>query len=109
MKSKLFWFIVLLAIGGGLWYLGSGRGKPAEFTAYTMPMPESNYAAVAQGKVDVDGGVIEVAARLGGVYREILVEEGDMVEPGQVLAIQEDDEERISLKCLPPNRCIQYF
>src|SRR5690606_37368927 len=45
-----------------------------------------------------EGGIIQIAARRGGVVRDVLVQEGDMVTAGQILARQEDDEPRLSLQ-----------
>ncbi|RZJ91779.1 MAG: efflux RND transporter periplasmic adaptor subunit, partial [Brevundimonas sp.] len=42
-------------------------------------------------------GIINVAARRGGVVREVLVQEGDRVTAGQILARQEDDEPRLAV------------
>ena len=53
-------------------------------------VPASPYATIANGKVDIEGGVVEVAARRAGVTREVLVQEGDSVKKGQILARQED-------------------
>jgi RND family efflux transporter MFP subunit len=61
----------------------SGKGTDAA-------APASPYATIANGKVDIEGGVVEVAARRAGVTREVLVQEGDSVKKGQVLARQED-------------------
>jgi HlyD family secretion protein len=58
--------------------------------------PASPFVAIASGKADVDGGVIAVAARRAGIVSEVLVQEGDMVVRGQVLARQEDAEPRLS-------------
>lgn len=54
------------------------------------------YAAIAAGKVDVEGGLVDVAARAPGIVKEVLVQEGDKVLAGQVLAMQEDDDSRLS-------------
>jgi multidrug resistance efflux pump len=54
--------------------------------------PTTAYAAIANGKVDVEGGVVEIAARRPGVVSEVLVKEGDNVHKGQVLARQEDED-----------------
>jgi RND family efflux transporter MFP subunit len=62
----------------------AAKGSPA---ARTSP-----YAVIANGKVDIEGGVIEIAARRPGVTSEVLVKEGDPVRKGQVLARQEDRE-----------------
>uniref|UniRef100_UPI0028AE8166 HlyD family secretion protein n=1 Tax=Brevundimonas sp. TaxID=1871086 RepID=UPI0028AE8166 len=50
------------------------------------------------GKVDVEGGIIQIAARRGGIVREVLVQEGDRVTAGQILARQEDDEARLAVQ-----------
>ncbi|TLZ44556.1 MAG: efflux RND transporter periplasmic adaptor subunit [Gammaproteobacteria bacterium] len=59
-------------------------------------MAPSRYATIASGKVDVEGGVVEVAARHPGVVREVLVQEGDTVRKGQILARLEDREARLA-------------
>ena len=56
----------------------------------------SPYAAVADGKADVEGGIIQVAARTAGIVREVDVVEGDAVTKGEVLARQEDDASRLA-------------
>ena len=60
--------------------------------APTAPVPESPYATIANGKVDVEGGVVEIAARRAGVIRAVMVQEGETVKKGQILARQEDDD-----------------
>ena len=69
-----------------------GGGKPA------VVVPPSPYATIANGKLDIEGGVVEVAARRAGVISEVLVQEGDMVHKGQVLARQEDQDSRLAVK-----------
>lgn len=64
---------------------GAAKGAPADAAA-----PASRYATIANGKVDIEGGVIEVAARRPGVISEVLAQEGDVVTKGQVLAKLED-------------------
>lgn len=54
------------------------------------------YAAIAAGKVDIEGGLVDIAARAPGIVREVLVQEGDQVKAGQILAKQEDDDSRLS-------------
>ncbi len=66
--------------------------------ARNAAMPPSPYATIANGKVDIEGGVVEVAARRAGVIREVLVQEGDRVRKGQILARQEDDDTRLAVK-----------
>lgn len=66
---------------------GAPGGKAAEVKA-----PPSPYAAIAAGKVDVEGGVIEVAARRAGIVDQVFVQEGDKVTKDQILARQEDED-----------------
>jgi HlyD family secretion protein len=54
------------------------------------------FAAIAEGKADVEGGIIQVAARTAGIVREVDVVEGDQVAKGQVLARQDDDAQRLA-------------
>ena len=56
-----------------------------------------NALASAKGKVDIEGGVIRLAARRDGVIAEVLVEEGARVRRGQVLALLDDATARSSL------------
>jgi HlyD family secretion protein len=71
---------------------GGGGGKPV------VAVPPSPYATIANGKVDIEGGVVAVAARRAGVISEVLVQEGDVVHKGQVLARQEDEDTRLAVK-----------
>ncbi len=70
-------------------------GKPGAKAA--IKVPPSPYAAIANGKVDVEGGVIQVAARSPGTVRDVLVQEGDSVTKNQILARQEDDAQRLAV------------
>jgi RND family efflux transporter MFP subunit len=68
---------------------GAPGGKPGDAKT-VVKAPPSPYAAIAAGKIDVEGGVIEVAARRPGIVAEVYVQEGEMVKKGQILAKQED-------------------
>ena len=65
--------------------------------ADNTPAPATPYAAVARGRVDVEGGVIQLAAQRDGVVKMVAVEEGDSVRKGQVLAILEDQQAQLSV------------
>ena len=58
----------------------------------TAAVPLAAFATIANGKVDIEGGVVEIAARRFGVIKDVLVHEGDVVKKGQVLARQEDQD-----------------
>ena len=100
LKNKWLWIAVValvVIIGGGL-SLKSAQAKKAEAAKQAEVKVESPYAAIANGKIDVEGGIIQIAARRGGIVREVLVQEGDLVSSGQILARQEDDEPRLQLQ-----------
>lgn len=101
-RSKAFWILLFVAVvGGGGFFLMSQRAEAEKqkvaAAAANKPL-ETPYAAVANGKADVEGGVIPIAARRGGVVREVYVQEGDLVTKGQILARQEDDDPRLALE-----------
>lgn len=70
---------------------GSGGGTTAHATA------ASPWLAVARGKVDVEGGMVEVAARTDGVVEAVAVKQGDAVKRGQVLATLDPRAARIKV------------
>jgi HlyD family secretion protein len=86
--------LLLMALAGGA--AGCQRAGQAQANAAAVPA-STPYAAVADGKADVDGGIIQVAARTAGVVRFVYVQEGDAVTKGQVLARQEDDAPRLAV------------
>ncbi|WP_406852801.1 HlyD family efflux transporter periplasmic adaptor subunit [Brevundimonas sp. BH3] len=101
LKNKWLWIglvlLIVLVVGFSSFQKASAT-KKAEEAAQKEKKIESPYAAIANGKIDVEGGIIQIAARRGGVVRDVLVQEGDMVTSGQVLARQEDDEPRLQLQ-----------
>jgi len=98
-RNRAVWIvavIVVALIGGGVFMSSQARAKKAEEAkAAAASAPKSPYVAIANGKADVEGGVIQVAARTSGIVRDVLVQEGDYVTKGQVLARLEDDEPRL--------------
>lgn len=92
--------LALVVVGGGVGFFmnSQAQAKKAEAAKAEAAAAEkkSPYAAVANGKADVEGGIIQVAARRAGVVRDVLVQEGDVVARGQVLARLEDDEPRLA-------------
>jgi RND family efflux transporter MFP subunit len=89
--------LACLAILAGLAPLAGCKGAADATTTNQAVAPANTpYAAIADGKADVEGGIIEVAARTQGVIREVDVQEGDLVKKGQVLARQEDDVPRLA-------------
>lgn len=98
-RNRFVWIaLVLLLLGGGgaMFMSNQAKAKKAEETKAAAAVKPSPYAAIANGKADVEGGIIQVAARRAGVIRDVLVQEGDDVVKGQVLARLEDDEPRLA-------------
>lgn len=99
LRNRFVWIaVVLLLLGGGgaMFMSGQAKAKKAEEAKAAAAVKPSPYAAIANGKADVEGGIIQVAARRAGVIRDVLVQEGDSVAKGQVLARLEDDEPRLA-------------
>jgi HlyD family secretion protein len=69
------------------------KGSKTEVDPNSINTP---YAAISAGKVDIEGGLVEVAARAPGIVKEVYVQEGEKVVAGQILARQEDDDSRLS-------------
>lgn len=100
LKSGWFWLIVIVLVlgGGGFMMMKGAQAKKAQAVAAAKKQPPSPFAAIANGKADVEGGIIAVAARRGGIVREVYVQEGERVVKGQILARQEDDEARLAVQ-----------
>ncbi|HEX2815894.1 MAG TPA: efflux RND transporter periplasmic adaptor subunit [Phenylobacterium sp.] len=98
-RNRIVWIVlvvvVALAAGGMFMSSQANAKKAAAAKVAAASAPKSPYVAIANGKADVEGGVIQVAARTSGVIREVLSQEGDDVVKGQVLARLEDEQPRL--------------
>ena len=96
MRRPLVWIVVaILLVGAGVG-LTMMKAKTAKSAVAHVAAP-TPFSAVAEGKADVEGGIIQIASRTAGVVREVDVLEGDKVRKGQVLARQEDDAPRLAV------------
>jgi HlyD family secretion protein len=99
-RNRIVWFVAVLVVilGAGAVFMNSQANakKAAAAKVAATAAPKSPYVAIANGKADVEGGVIQVAARTSGVVREVDVQEGDDVKKGQVLARLEDEQPRLA-------------
>jgi RND family efflux transporter MFP subunit len=80
--------IVLLALAGGAWLL-LGRARPVEVR--TAPVVSMDSAGAGASVLDATGYVVArriatVSAQITGRVEEVMIEEGQRVEQGQVLA-----------------------
>ncbi|WP_419317616.1 HlyD family secretion protein [Caulobacter sp. ErkDOM-E] len=101
LRRPMFWIVivVLAAGGGGFFYMkGQAAEKKKKLEVAAAQEEPSPYAAIANGKADVEGGIIQVAARRGGVVEAVYVQEGDVVVKDQILARQQSDEGRLSVE-----------
>ncbi len=100
LRRPIAWIVLAAIVAlstGGIYFQGQAKARKAEAAKVAAAgAPKSPYVAIANGKADVEGGMIQVAARRGGIVREVLVHEGDRVSKGQILARQEDDEPRLA-------------
>jgi HlyD family secretion protein len=68
--------------------LAACQGQGGE--TQSVPAPDHDLlTAVALARVEVEGGLIQVAAQRDAVIRSVMVNEGDAVSRGQILAVQD--------------------
>ena len=67
-------------------YLLSACSKPADTPASATAKPVVAYAAVARGRIDIEGGLLNLSMSREGTLATVAVHEGDHVKQGQLLA-----------------------
>lgn len=91
---------LILTLATALALAGCGRNgadagsTQSETSGEVVGGPE--YTAISSGKVDVEGGLVDIAARAPGIVTEVLVQEGDEVVKDQILARQDDEDAILS-------------
>ncbi|BDD89262.1 HlyD family secretion protein [Desulfofustis limnaeus] len=73
-QGKLLWLIVALAVGAGA------------FVCWQYLQPETAEDGLASGNGRIEAVEVDIAAKSAGRIEEILVDEGDFVTAGQILA-----------------------
>lgn len=99
LRRPTFWIIivVLALAGGGVFVMkGQAAEKKKKLEVAAAQQEPSPYGAIANGKADVEGGIIQVAARRQGIVRDVYVQEGEDVTSGQALARQDDNDARLA-------------
>ncbi len=101
LRRPMVWIIVVLVLvgAGACVFMGkeAAAKKAAQEKTAAASLANTPYASIASGKADVEGGIIQVAARTAGVIRTVDVQEGDRVTKGEVLAQLEDDQPRLAV------------
>ena len=86
IRRPIFWLIALALLAlGSTGMVMANQAKAKKAAAIAAKPATSPFAAIANGKADVEGGIIAVAARRGGIIRDVLVQEGDQVSTGRRL------------------------
>jgi RND family efflux transporter MFP subunit len=100
LRRPVFWLVILgvIAVGGvGGTMFTQAQAKKAKIEAEAKAKPvETPFSAIANGKADVEGGLIQVAARTSGIIEDVFVQEGQDVKRGQILAKLEDAQLRLA-------------
>jgi HlyD family secretion protein len=101
LRRPMFWIVIVLVLAGAAACVVLGKQaaakKATEEKAAAASLASTPYAGIASGKADVEGGIIQVAARTAGVIRTVDVQEGDRVKKGEILAQLEDDQPRLGV------------
>jgi HlyD family secretion protein len=89
--------VLLIGAAAGLASCGNAQGsEEKQRAAHAAAEANSPYAAIASGKVDVEGGLVDIAASQPGIVMHVMVQEGDEVHSGEVLAQLDDQDARLA-------------
>ena len=89
--------IGLAVVAAGLAVRAPSERLEGRLTAAADPREPREAAAVARGIVDVEGGIVQLAASRDGIVQSVLVEEGEKVVSGQALAVLDDRTAQLAL------------
>lgn len=84
-------------------WLAAGCSRPAA-PAGPAAGPVAAYAAVARGRIDVEGGLLSLSMPREGVLARVAVHEGDHVRQGQLLAALDDEPARLAVDAAQAQR-----
>ena len=91
MKSPVpfppaLWLIRLGCVAMAMPCLLAACSKPADAPTSAAAKPAAAYAAVARGRIDIEGGLLNLSTSRDGTLATVAVHEGDHVKQGQLLA-----------------------
>ncbi|WP_198414955.1 efflux RND transporter periplasmic adaptor subunit [Piscinibacter terrae] len=96
--------VVLAGLGGAGWWLLAGRAPTVQTAEAVAPSPTSAVGAVLQATGYVTARrQATVSAQMTGTLTKVLIEEGDRVQAGQVLAQLEDSALKATLNAAQAN------
>ncbi|MGH8158346.1 MAG: efflux RND transporter periplasmic adaptor subunit [Rhodanobacter sp.] len=78
-------------------YLLSACSKPADAPVSATAKPVAAYAAVARGRIDIEGGLLNLSMSREGTLATVAVHEGDHVKQGQLLAALDTEPARLAV------------
>ena len=98
-QSIWVWFLIAFLLAAvALSYTAIQSRADAANTLRVLPASDQPFVAAAPGTVEVEGGLISLSANATGTFTDVLVAEGDRVEAGQLLAVQEDRDQEIAVR-----------
>jgi multidrug resistance efflux pump len=85
LPANAYRFLGLLAAG----IAAAACSRPADHTgsAQAAPVAQPQFAAMARGRVDVEGGLVRISAPRDGLIAELRVAAGDTVKQGDLIAV----------------------
>lgn len=92
------WLLRLGAPVLSIAWLLAGCSRPADAPAAPSASTASKYAAVARGRIDIEGGLLTLAMPREGVLASVAVHEGDHVKRGQLLAALDAEPARLAVE-----------
>ena len=111
-RKKIIIGIVIIAISAGaFWYFTKNSSPKMDKTKLSMIMKaisHPKFVAVSSGLIDVQGGISNINAPKSGVIKQVFVIEGDIVKKDQILAVQENGQEKIAVQQAKANLESQY-
>lgn len=85
-RPPALWLIRLGCLAAAMPCLLTACSKPDDAPTSTTAKPAAAYAAVARGRIDIEGGLLNLSMPRDGTLVTVAVHEGDHVKQGQLLA-----------------------
>ncbi len=99
MTSVWVWLILIAGLSYVMYSTLQKRTTAEERVDLgNLPIPTSAYVLSKNGTVEIEGGIVQVSAPRTGIFKEVYVSEGNFVQKDQLLAIQEDRDDKIAIR-----------